>query len=138
MLSCLNSRMKKTITIYLFPFTKFTDKEYYYMVQLFITLPKKRRPTKSNKFRLLNRALILLRILQNRIFLLNKSRIDDEQSRFINDLQRGTILLQKGCDCQKNLYICFIEFEKVSIEYNIIDFSSAYKQQDWTTTKQPL
>ncbi|XP_076384113.1 uncharacterized protein LOC143261929 [Megalopta genalis] len=93
-----------------------------WLESLFITIPKKSRPTKCSNFRLISlmshTLKIFLRILQNRIFLLCESRMGDKQFGFRNGL--GTrealfcmrVLIQKNCEFRKDVYICFIDFEK--------------------------
>ncbi|CAG9835839.1 unnamed protein product [Diabrotica balteata] len=79
---------------------------------LFITLPKKSRPTKCSDFRLINlmshTLKILLRIIQNRVFLLCENRMGNKQFGFRNGpgtreaLFSMRILLQKSCEFRKN------------------------------------
>lgn len=89
---------------------------------IFIALPKNTKASRCSDFRLISLMShvlkILLKILLNRIYDICDQDIGKEQFGFRNGL--GTrealfsmrVLLQKSCEFRKNLYICFIDFEK--------------------------
>lgn len=89
---------------------------------IFIALPKKSNASRCNDFRLISLMShilkVLLKILLNRIHATCEQNIGREQFGFRNGL--GTrealfcmrVLLQKSCEFRKNIYVCFIDFEK--------------------------
>lgn len=93
-----------------------------WLESLFVTIPKKSNPKECGDYRLISlmshTLKIFLKILHHRIYRLCEDRISDEQFGFRGGM--GTrealfcmrTLLQKSVEFRKNIYVCFIDFEK--------------------------
>lgn len=93
-----------------------------WLVSTFVTLPKTKNARKCNEFRtisLMSHALkILLRIVHQRIYSKCEQNITDTQFGFRNNM--GTrealfginVLLQRCKDVNKDVYLCFLDYNK--------------------------
>lgn len=99
-----------------------------WLQSIFIPLPKVKNPKKCSDFRLISLMShvlkIFLKIIHNRIYKKCEMDMSSEQFGFRDGL--GTrealfgfnVLLQKCRDQQKNIFLCFIDFEKAFDKVN--------------------
>lgn len=112
-----------------------------WLISTFVTIPKKQCPKKCADYRLLSLMRYMLktffRIIHARIRSMCEWHLDDSQFGFRNAF--GTreapfglnILLQKCRDHQKNVFACFIDYEKTFdrvLHSTLIDL---LRQQKW-------
>lgn len=88
----------------------------------FVPLPKKSKPSKCEEYRLISlmshSLKIFLKIIHNRIYSTCESAMGREQFGFRGGM--GTrealfcmnVILQKSCEFRKNVYVCFIDFQR--------------------------
>lgn len=93
-----------------------------WLKSVFIPLPKKNNPKSCDEYRLISlmshTLKVLLRIIQQRIYRKCEEQLDETQFGFREGLGTRealfaiTVMLQKCREYNKDVYVCFIDFQK--------------------------